>query len=236
MLPVENTTSGLVQEVWDRLLGVSDPAPALTAVAEARVRIEFVTAGLAGSEGRVRRILAHPVAAAQCRRFLTERRWQVDPCHDTAGAARLVLEHRDPTTAALCPPGAAVAYGLEVFATGCGDSSRTWTRFLQLEPGEARPAPGHDRTLAVLSLLDRPGSLAAALGAVAGEGLNLRALHSRATPGSPGEYRFLLELEAGAADPRVAGVFVALRALGAQARLLGSFHAPAWPDEPARNA
>lgn len=233
VLPVENTTAGLVQEVWDRLLGLG-PGPALAALREARVRISFVAACLPGSRARVKKIFAHPVAAAQSRRFLSSSGLAVLPCHDTAGAARLVREGHDPEVAALCPPGAADAWGLELLASDCGDETQTVTRFLLVEPGEARPAPEDDRVLLALRLADRPGALAVALSAVSTAGLNLCALHSRAIPGQPGRYAFLLEVETGALDPRLGRTLAELASAGADVRLLGSFRAPAWPDEARR--
>lgn len=229
VLPVENSTAGLVREVWDRLTGI-EAGPLLSASAEARVRIAFVAACLPGARQRVRRILAHPVAAAQCGRFLDAARLESLPCHDTAGAARLVRDGGDVELAALCPPGAAAAYGLEIFASECGDSSRTVTRFLLIEPGPARPAIDDDRALLALSLPDRPGALLGVLEAFAQRGLNLCALHSRAIPGRPGTYSFIVEVESGALAPGFADALLALADVGVQ--LLGSFKAPPWPELP----
>lgn len=238
VLPVENTTAGLVQEVWDRLLGVA-PAPtpplaalaALAALAEARVRISFVAACLPGARARVKKIFAHPVAAAQSRRFLSSSGLVVLPCHDTAGAARLVREGGDVEVAALCPPAAAATHGLEVLAADCGDERHTVTRFFLVETGSARPSVDDDRVLLALELPDRPGALARALTTVSSRGLNLCALHSRAVPGHPGRYAFLVELEAGALDARLVQALAELRGAVVEVRLIGSFKAPAWPDE-----
>jgi prephenate dehydratase len=230
VLPIENTTAGLIQEVWDRLLGVS-PGPPLSAQAEARVRISFVAACLPGASKRVRRVLAHPVAAAQCGRFIAASGLEAVSCHDTAGAARLVREGADPEVAALCPPGAAEAYRLEIFADGCGDAPDTFTRFFLIEPGPPKPKAEDDRSVLSVFLADAPGALARALSALSARGLNLCALHSRALPGRPGRYAFLLEVEAGALDPAYPEALLALRAQDAEARLLASFRAPLWPAE-----
>lgn len=228
VLPIENTTAGLIQEVWDRLLGVS-PGPPLAASAEARVLISFVAACLPGAEKETRRILAHPVAAAQCRRFLANSGLEVLPCHDTAGAARLVRESGDVSLAALCPPSAARAYQLDTFATHCGDAPYTATRFFLLRPGISAPKPDDDRSILALSIPDQPGSLALALSVLSMRGLNLCALHSRALPGRPGRYAFWLEIEAGALHPAYADAIAVLGALGTEARLLASLRAPSWP-------
>ena len=229
VLPIENTTAGIVQPVWDRLLGIH-AGGALAAKAEARVRIGFVAAALPGARDRVRGILAHPVAAAQCRKFLAASGWSVISCHDTAGAARLVRESNDPSTAALCPLTAARAYGLEILEPECGDSSRTWTRFLLLEPGVPSPSASDDRAILIFSLKDAPGSLVQALAAFAKQNLNLLAIHSRALPGLPGQYRFFLELQVGAADPRCVEALEEIRQSGTQMSLLGSYRTPAWPE------
>ena len=229
VLPIENTTAGLIQEVWDRLLGIS-PGPALAARAEARVRIGFVAAGLPGSEGKILRILAHPVAKAQCRGFLQQSGWNVIPCHDTAGAARLVREGNDPFQAALCPLPAARVHGLEVFHSECGDSLRTWTRFLLLEHGIAAPLSADDRSILIFLLKDIPGALVETLACFARQGLNLAAIHSRALPGNPGQYRFLVELGVGASDARYLKAVSDLGQVANEMRLLGSYRTPPWPE------
>lgn len=229
VLPIENTTAGIIQPVWDRLLGVS-LGPFLVGRAEARVRIGFVAAAIPGATAGVRRILAHPVAEAQCRRFLIASGWTVVPCHDTAGAARLVREANDPSQAALCPLPAARLYGLEILHPDCGDSSETWTRFLLLEHGHPSPQPTDDRAILIFSLRDAPGALAGALTCFSQMGLSLAAIHSRAVPGHPGEYRFFVELNAGAADPRCVAAVAQLGSVVTEMQLLGSYQTPPWPE------
>jgi prephenate dehydratase len=228
VLPIENTTAGIIQPVWDRLLGIS-PGASLSARAEARVRIGFVAAALPGSATKVRKILSHPVAEAQCRQFLSDSGWTVVACHDTAGAARMVREANDPTLAALCPLPAARLYGLEVLHPECGDSLRTWTRFLLLEFGKPTPQPSDDRAIFIFSLRDVAGALVQTLASFSQQGLNLAAIHSRAVPGSPGEYRFFVELNAGAKDPRCLAAVVEIENGGADMHLLGSYQTPPWP-------
>jgi prephenate dehydratase len=188
-----------------------------------------VAAALPGEGSRVRRILAHPVAQAQCRRFLSESGWTIVACHDTAGAARMVREANDPSQAALCPLPAARLYDLEVLHPECGDSLRTWTRFLLLEIGTAAPQPSDDRAIFTFSLRDVPGALVEALGCFSRQGLNLAAIHSRAVPGHPGEYRFFVEINAGAADPRSIAAVARIEHAAAGIHLLGSYQTPEWP-------
>lgn len=230
VLPIENTTAGIIQEVWDRLLGIT-PGRKLVAHAEARIRIGFVAATLPGAGNKVKKILAHPVARAQCRQFLTESGLEVIPCHDTAGAARLVREGNDPSVAALCPLPAARVYQLEVMNPDCGDSSRTWTRFLHIEHGDPVLASTDDRSILIFALKDVPGALVKTLSAFSNQGLNLAAIHSRAVPGFPGQYRFFVELNVGANDPRCLNALDKVAGASAEIQLLGSYSTPPWPEE-----
>jgi prephenate dehydratase len=229
VLPIENTTAGLIQPVWDRLLGITAGKP-LAARAEARVRIGFVAAALPGSADKVRKVLAHDVAKAQCHRFLQASGWTVVPCHDTAGAARLVREQNDPSLAALCPLPAARVHGLEILNSECGDSARTWTRFLLLEHGTVSPQATDNRSILIFALRDIAGALVQTLNCFARQSLNLAAIHSRAVPGEPGQYRFFVELDVGANNP---GCLAALNELGdivTEMSILGSYQTPVWPE------
>jgi prephenate dehydratase len=77
----------------------------------------------------VRRILSHPVALGQCRRFqaaLPDAEATI--WYDTAGAARHVAEAQDPRLAAVAGRRAAASYGLEVLSENIEDrpDNRTW--------------------------------------------------------------------------------------------------------------
>ena len=221
VLPFENSTAGLVPDVIDRLL--TDATLCVTG--QTRVSIRFVAA-VRPEATRIEQVLAHPMAAAQCRRFLGQTGWRVATAHDTAGAARLVHESSDLSLAALCPPWAAARYGLKVVFEDCGDDSRAVTRFLCVASGPAMVEATHSRAL--LSALPGPRTQPAQMLAVfAACAVELRAVHTRVEPGSPGLQRYLFELAVGAADPGFVRLLSALKELEAAPRLIGSFTAEA---------
>lgn len=83
----------------------------------------------AGLDG-VRRVISHPVALAQCGRFLAAHPALVPaPFWDTAGAAHEVAKRGDPALAAIAGRVAADRYGLDVAAAGVGDRPDNATRF-----------------------------------------------------------------------------------------------------------
>lgn len=78
---------------------------------------------------QVRRVLAHPVAAAQCRRWLAGRGLEIEPVWDGAAAVADILRGDATETAVLAPESAAVRYGAAVLAAGLEDRRDNWTRF-----------------------------------------------------------------------------------------------------------
>jgi prephenate dehydratase len=189
VLPVENSSAGIVQEVSDLLWEL----PGLRVVRE---YVHPVRHYLLGWPGPVERALSHPQALAQCDRYLHSRQIRPVAFHDTAGAARAVAEQRQPGTAAIASKAAAARYGLYVLAESIQDDSENRTRFVVVEKGDpTRPQDaktGWKGSIAFVTA-HRPGSLAHALACFADRGVNLTRLDSRPMMGRPFEYRFYLD-------------------------------------------
>ncbi|HEX7263473.1 MAG TPA: prephenate dehydratase domain-containing protein [Candidatus Dormibacteraeota bacterium] len=189
VLPVENTSAGVVQEVSDLLWEL----PGLRVVRE---HVQPVQHCLLGWPGPVERALSHPQALAQCSRYLHARQIKPVAFHDTAGAARAVSEQRMPGTAAIASRAAAARYGLYVLAESIQDDSENRTRFVVVEKGDpGRPLQGATMSKCSLAFVaaHKPGSLAHALDCFARRNVNLTRLDSRPILGRPFEYRFYLD-------------------------------------------
>lgn len=224
VLPVENSSAGVVQEVSDLLWEL----PGLRVVRE---HIQPVRHCLLGWPGPVERALSHPQALAQCERYLHSRQIRPVAYHDTAGAARAVAEQRQPGTAAIASKAAARRYGLYVLAEGIQDDSENRTRFVVVEKGEpARPrsaASGWKGSIAFVTA-HRPGSLAHALECFSRRGVNLTRLDSRPMLGRPFEYRFYLDFSLNGEPTAAADAEAALSDLevtAAQIKLFGTYPA-----------
>jgi prephenate dehydratase len=177
----------------------------------------------------VRRVLAFPVATAQCRRWIARELPGVDDvaAHSNAEAARLVAEAADGESAAIAPLLAAKIYGLEVLASDIEDHEENATRFVLVSPPHQVPAPsGHDKTtIVVFQRADRPGSLLTILQEFAARGINLVKLESRPTKRALGEYCFVIDFEGHLADEVVADCLRDLRSKVADVKYLGSYPA-----------
>src|SRR5205823_9691576 len=95
------------------------------------------------SHDSLRRVLSHPVALAQCERFLRRLAGvEVVAFYDTAGAAAEVARQGDRSLAAIAGSLAGRRYGLTIMAERIEDEPHNQTRFLLVAPEPASPAPG----------------------------------------------------------------------------------------------
>ncbi len=192
VVPVENTLSGTVPNVYELLLSHD-----VRVVGETRTHIDHVLVGPAHMQrADVRRVLSHPVALAQCAEFFrSHRNIQAVPVFDTAGAVEIVIREDDGFTAAIAARRAAELYKAQVLQEHLQDHPENWTRFLLLaRPDDAPDAADANKTLVAFDLPHEPGALARALQALASRDVNLTKIESRPIAGKPFEYRFVVEL------------------------------------------
>jgi len=220
MVPIENSLAGSIHENYD-LLG----ARALHVVAETAVRVRHcLIAPPDTALADLRRVLSHPVALAQCRKFFSEHpELEPVPAYDTAGSVRDLMARPVAATAAIGSALAAALYGAVVLCEGLEDHEANHTRFLVIAR-EPAPLKGATKTSVVLTLPNLPGSLHRALGVFAARRLQLTKLESRPLAGRPWEYSFYLDV---IGDPRseVGEALEELSGLASELRVLGSYQA-----------
>jgi len=226
VLPIENSLHGSVAEHYDLLL--QHP---VRITAESLLRIRFHLIAMPGvALGDLRRVLSHPVALAQCRRFLTQhRQLEAVAFYDTAGSVKHLMEAQLRDAAGIAPELAASQYGGQILLSGLEDHAQNFTRFHLLRTA-TRPAgasgglgPAADSAEAAcnkmsvaFSIDHRPGTLVAALQLLAEAGVDLSKIESRPVPGHPWEYVFYVDLR----FDRVARAEAALAALRAHCRMV----------------
>src|SRR6266516_2673695 len=177
LLPIENSLVGSIATNFD-LIAESG----LAIVGEVVSSVHHCLLGVAGaSRESLWRVLSHPVALAQCERFLRELSGvEVVAFYDTAGAAAEVARRHDASLGAVAGALAAHRYGLDVLAERIEDEPHNQTRFLLVaRDATTPPADAAAKTTLRLKLPHRPGTLARALAPFAEAGLNLTKLESR---------------------------------------------------------
>ncbi len=182
VLPVENTTAGVINEVYDLLLRTK-----LSIVGEEVFQIHYCLLAVdIVPLSTIRRVLSQWQTLAQCSRFLA----QLENCHkepmiDTAMAVRKVKEDQDLSQAAIASEEAARIYGLKVLERNITDQSDNLTRFIVVAPKPVAvdlriPA----KTSLIIATAHEAGALLKALVVFERHGINMTKLESRPRKGA----------------------------------------------------
>jgi prephenate dehydratase len=225
MIAIENSVEGGVTATQDALTTI----PGLRITGEYLVPVEFVLVARPGTVlSDVRTIGAHPVAYAQCRRFLEgalPSHAHIPASSNVQAAADLFGADGGLLDAAIAPPGIVDHHPVEVLATGIGDNRNAVTRFVLVSTTTELPQrTGADKTSLVADLpADRSGALLELLEQFSTRGINLSLLQSRPIGDELGRYRFVIDLDGHIRDERVADALLGLRRFSPRVVFLGSY-------------
>jgi prephenate dehydratase len=193
VIPIENSLAGSVTEHFDLML-----THEVAIVRESLLRIRHNLIAISGAEiNQIDRVFSHPVALAQCRRFLAEHpQMESFAFYDTAGSVKQLVELRDRHAGAIASAEAARYYGAEILASDIEDNPENFTRFFYLRrSSEVTPDPAANKLSLAFTVENRVGTLVAALSELAREGTNLTKIESRPVHGRPWEYVFYVDCQ-----------------------------------------
>ena len=192
VLPIENSLHGSVAEHYD--LFFDEP---VRIVREGLLHIRHNLIALPGVKlEEIKRVISHPVALSQCRKFLAAHpEFEVMPFYDTAGSVKHVMAEGLRDVAGVAPELAARQYGGNVLVGGIEDHAENYTRFYLVERGNAEEgvSDAANKMSVAFTIEHRPGTLVAGLQRLAVEGVDLTRIESRPVPGSPWEYVFYVD-------------------------------------------
>jgi prephenate dehydratase len=222
LAPMENSLFGSVYQNYDLLLKHN-----LSVVGEINLRIVHnLIAPPETAPEAVERVYSHPVALAQCQKFLAAHP-EIKPveAYDTAGSVKMLMESRESGAAAIASAAAAEVYGARILVAGIEDDQQNYTRFLLLaRAGEAsEPPPGADKTSIVFALEHRVGALFRAMAVFALRDIDLTKIQSRPLIGRPWEYSFYLDFIGNTAEPRVQNALAHLAEFATSIKVLGCY-------------
>jgi chorismate mutase/prephenate dehydratase len=228
-LPIENTTAGSINQVYDLLLAYD-----VSIVGEETWKVDHCLAAPADVPlTSIAKILSHPQGLEQCSLFVQSLPGAQPVFRfDTAEALKEVSEAGDPTQAGIGPPEAAAAYGLVVLRRGIANQEENFTRFVAL----ARSPEAFDpripcKTSLVLTTRHERGALLKCLAVLSDNGLSMTKLESRPRPQRPWEYMFFVDFEGNVADEKVARALEELKVEALWLKVLGSYPAKATPQD-----
>jgi prephenate dehydratase len=220
VIPIENSLAGSVLEHFDLLLTHD-----VRVERETLLRIRHNLIGISGAAiGEIDRVFSHPVALAQCRKFLARHpRMEAFAFYDTAGSVKQLVELRDSHAGAIASEEAAHYYGAQILEAGIEDSPENFTRFFFVRrAADAVTDPESNKISIAFSVENSPGSLVAALAELSRLGTNLTKIESRPVHGKPWEYVFYVDCQLRSAEEGTLAV-EALRPHCAMVKELGRY-------------
>ena len=217
VVPVENSTEGVVSHTLDQLVG----SP-LSIVGEVALAVHHHLLSNAPSLERVRRVVAHAQSLAQCRKWLDAKMPNVvrEAVASNGEAARMVRHENE--SAAIAGRAASELYELPILAANIEDEPNNTTRFLVLG-NQPVPATGQDMTSVLVSIHNRPGMLHRLLTPAAEAGVDLSRIESRPSRRQPWDYNFFIDLEGHVEDAAVRQVIDRIEAEAAYLKILGAY-------------
>ena len=193
-LPIENTSSGSINEVYDILQHTS-----LAIVGETTIEVDHCLLAKNGSKiEQIKTVYAHPQPISQCSRYLTlHPDYKLEYCSSSAEAMEKVVENDDPTVAAIGSAEGGALYQLEPIAQDLANQKINQSRFIvvarkAIVVPEQLPA----KSTLIMATGQKPGTLVEALLVLKAHNLNMSKLESRPIPGTPWEEMFYLDLDA----------------------------------------
>jgi prephenate dehydratase len=198
VIPIENSLAGSVLEHFDLLLSHD-----VQVAGESLLRIRHNLIALSGTPmDALDRVYSHPVALAQCRKFLGDHpKMRSLAFYDTAGSVKHIVESKEGSAGAIASEAAAHYYGAEILQSGIEDNPENYTRFFLVRRSEdTETDPNANKISLAFSVENRPGTLVAALNAISAIGTNLTKIESRPVHGKPWEYVFYIDCQLHSAD------------------------------------
>lgn len=232
IIPIENTIEGSVSLHMDWLVHEVDLPMQAEWVYPSIQNLIGRHSELAGESGqpdltRIKKVISHPIAMAQCTQFLREHMPQAETEHvsSTAEAVRIVKDHPGEGWTAIGTRIAAANNELDILAPEVTDHDNNYTRFVLVgsEPYTARSSERMKTSILITLPEDYPGALHQVLSAFAWRRINLSRIESRPTKKKLGNYYFYIEIEMSLDTVLLPAALQEIEAIGCQIRILGCY-------------
>lgn len=221
VLPIENTSSGSINEVYDQLQHTS-----LSIVGELThpIKHSLLVKGDT-SVSAIKVLYAHPQVFAQCSHFLAELgSVEVKPCDSTSAAMITVSEANDPNIAAIGSETGGALYGLHAIKSNLANQKENHSRFIVVSrKAVSVPLQVPAKTTLVMSTVQKPGALVESLLVLKDNNVNMTKLESRPITGNPWEEMFYLEVDGNIEDGPMQNALEQLAAITRYFKVLGCY-------------
>lgn len=193
VLPIENTTSGSITDVYDLLQQTS-----LSIVGEITLPIDHCVLVSGNTDlQQIETVYSHPQPFQQCSQFINRYpHWKIEYTESTAAAMEKVAAINSPAVAALGSEAGGELYGLQVLERNLANQRQNITRFIVLarKPVDVSMQVPAKTTL-IMATGQQAGALVEALLVLRQHNLTMSKLESRPIHGNPWEEMFYIDFQ-----------------------------------------
>lgn len=220
VLPIENSSTGTLSDIFDLLAEYDN-----FIIGEQLVKIEHNLWGLSGADiSDIKTVYSHKQGLLQCSEFLKQYPVikQVVGGSSTAGCARLILEEKDITQAAIASKRAGKVLGLHLLQADIHNEDHNTTRFIIISNKKIYQK-GAERTSICFELPHKSGSLYHMLSHFIYNNINMTKIESRPIVGKAFAYRFFVDIEGGLETPAVKNALHCMKEEAIEMKILGCY-------------
>lgn len=219
VLPIENSTAGIVSEIYDLLTEYEN-----FIVGEQIIEIEHCLIGVPGASiDDIKTVYSHAQSLMQSSRFLAEHpNWNQISMKNNAFAVQKIAEDKDRSNAAIASEYAAEYYGMNILKKGINQSDTNSTRFIVVTNQKVF-LPKANKISILLEVGNEVGALYHILSHFHYNHVNMTRIESRPIEDKDWEYRFFIDFEGNLADSAVKNALRGLREEAKVLRILGNY-------------
>ncbi|MGL5425507.1 MAG: bifunctional chorismate mutase/prephenate dehydratase [Serratia fonticola] len=221
ILPIENTSSGSINDVYDLLQHTS-----LSIVGELTLPIDHCVLVASDTDlQQIETVYSHPQPFQQCSQYLNRYpHWKIEYCESTAAAMEKVAKLNSPKAAALGSEAGGALYNLQVLEHNLANQQQNITRFIILarkaiEVSEQVPA----KTTLIMATGQQSGALVEALLVLRDNGIIMTKLESRPINGNPWEEMFYIDVQANLRSVAMEKALKGLTSITRSLKVLGCY-------------
>ncbi|WP_294882792.1 bifunctional chorismate mutase/prephenate dehydratase [uncultured Gilliamella sp.] len=221
ILPIENSSSGSINEVYDLLQKTN-----LHIIGELSLPIDHCVLAIPSAKlEQIDTIYSHPQPFQQCSNFLENYpHWKIVYCDSTSSAMETVAKLNQPNIAAMGNKDGGELYGLQVLEHNFANQKENITRFIVLardpiEVSEQIPA----KTTILMKTGQQAGALVDALSVLRNHNIVMTKLESRPIHGTPWEEMFYIDLQGNVHDYEMQVALKELAAITLYTKVLGCY-------------
>ncbi len=217
VVPVENSTEGVITHTLDRFI-----ASSLQICGEVEIRVHQNLMGHVETLSEITEVLSHQQSLAQCRKWLDIHLPNAARTAVSSNAEAAKIAAKDHSKMAIAGEVAASIYDLNILEKNIEDESNNTTRFMII--GEQQPeATGKDKTSLLLSTGNRAGSLHKILKPFAKYDISLSYIESRPSKQGLWDYVFFIDANGHKDDVNITQALAELSNHVDLLKILGSY-------------